>query len=144
VRESRSGPGRLLAKRHALSHLAVIGDFAAFMLFAALGRGQHGESQGAGEILVTGLPFFAAWLVFAAATGKYRIDRGLSMPRVAKSVALTWLMAWPLALALRATIQHRGIPPSFDIVALLANGVLLSTWRLLLQAVVRLTPKRRV
>jgi Protein of unknown function (DUF3054) len=142
VSESRSAIGRLLAKRHALSHLAVIGDFAAFMLFAALGRGQHGESRGAGEILVTGVPFFVAWLAFAAATGKYRIDRGMSLPRVAKSVALTWLMAWPVALALRAAIQHRGIPPSFAIVALLANGALLSAWRLLLQAMARPTPKR--
>jgi hypothetical protein len=37
-------------------------------------------------------------------------------------------VAWPIALALRAA-TGRGVPVSFDLVALLVNGALLVGWR---------------
>jgi hypothetical protein len=129
--------GRAFDKGYRFPALAVLGDFAVFMVFAGLGRGQHGESRGPGEIVVTGLPFFAAWIVVAALAGKYRANRRDTPADTARRTALTWLMAWPIALAIRAAVQHRGIPPSFDIVALIANGVLLCGWRVSLQAVTR-------
>ena len=38
-------------------------------------------------------------------------------------------MAWPLALILRAFWMRAGIPPVFDLIALVANAVLLLGWR---------------
>jgi hypothetical protein len=118
--------------------VAVLGDFAAFMLFAGLGRNQHGASRGAGETLITGLPFFVAWLLVAAAAGMYRHT---GPAKVARRTLMTWLLAWPFALLMRAGIQHRGIPLSFDLVALIANGIFLTGWRLTLQTVTRLKPR---
>ena len=62
------------------------------------------------SVVVVAAPFVVAWLVVAFFAGVYRSS---SLGRV----VLAWLVAWPIALALRAA-TGRGVPVSFDLVAL--------------------------
>ncbi len=107
----------------------IVGDAAAFLLFAGLGRDQHQESGGPFSVVVTAAPFLVAWFVVAAPTGL--VSRAWSSPgrRSLRKVGLAWLVAWPIALLLRAALQGRGIPLSFDLVALIANALFLLGWR---------------
>lgn len=80
-------------------------------------------------MLATAAPFLLAWFVVSPRLGVFRAGwRRQGFPAL-RQVALAWLAAWPIALLLRAALQRRGIPLSFDLVALLANGVFLLAWR---------------
>ena len=109
---------------------AVCGDAAVFVLFAFIGRSQHGESSGPWDTLMVAVPFFAAWFLVAAFRGMYRPAITKSVTETARLVGLNWLLAWPLSLLFRAAFQHRGIPASFDIVVLIVNAALLVSWRI--------------
>jgi hypothetical protein len=108
----------------------ILVDVVAFLLFAGLGRQQHHESGGAVTTLVIAAPFLAAWFAVAGFLGLF----GNEWPRcgTARSlqpVALAWLIAWPIALVLRAALQRRGVTVSFALVALAVNAVFLLGWR---------------
>ena len=104
------------------------GDVLCFLVFAALGRNQHNEAPGVLNVVETAWPFVAGWIVVAPLRGVLAIEPG--RPAVAaRGVLLAWPLAWPIALVLRAGLQHRDIPLSFDIVALLVNGAFLLGWR---------------
>lgn len=105
------------------------GDAVAFVLFAALGHEQHGESTGLGHIVGAALPFIAVWLVMSPWAGAYRLPRQLRLRQVLQRTGFAWLCAWPVALLLRALILQRGVPLSFALVALIANAVFLGVWR---------------
>lgn len=70
----------------------------------------------------------AAWLLIAPFRRAFARDHDQTLGAT-RGVIRAWPFAWPVALALRAGLQHRDIPPSFDVVALLANMVLLTGWR---------------
>jgi hypothetical protein len=106
-----------------------VGDGLAFLLFAGLGRDQHGESGSALSVLVTAAPFLAAWFAVSPRLGVFRAAWRRQGFLALRRVAAAWLVAWPIALILRAVLQGRGIPLSFDLVALLANGLFLLVWR---------------
>jgi hypothetical protein len=126
--------------RRLFTLVALLGDAALFVVFSALGRSEHSETRGFSEILYTASPFIAGWLLVAIARGAFRLDVSGKPARVARSTALTWLYAWPVGLALRALVQHRGIPVSFDLVALVVNACFLIGWRSAFQAVLRRVP----
>src|SRR5262249_54183127 len=92
-----------------------------FLVFAWIGRESHGEGGELNTVVIVAAPFVVAWLATAWWAGVYR------SPSLGRT-ALAWLVAWPLALALRA-LTGRGVPVSFDLVALVVNGVLLVGWR---------------
>jgi hypothetical protein len=53
----------------------VVGDAIAFLVFAAIGRGSHGEATGLAaipQIALTAAPFAAAWFIVAPFAGAYR------------------------------------------------------------------------
>ncbi len=108
----------------------ILTDAVAFLLFAGLGRQQHHESGGALMTLVIAAPFLAAWFAVAGFLGLF----GNEWPRQGaarslKPVSLAWLIAWPIALVLRAAPQRRGVTLSFALVALVVNAVFLLGWR---------------
>jgi hypothetical protein len=119
------------------SLILLVGDAAVLILFAALGRGQHHETSGLGEILYTASPFIVGWLVAGIARGAFQFRPAATPRQVVTSTSLTWLWALPLGLALRAVVQHRAIPISFDLVALLVNTCFLVAWRSAAQALLR-------
>lgn len=105
------------------------GDAVVFVLFAALGHEQHGESTGIGHIVGTAVPFIAGWLVMSPWAGAYRMPRRLELRQVLQRTGFAWLCAWPVALLLRALVLQRGIPLSFALVALITNAIFLGVWR---------------
>ncbi|MGH2389100.1 MAG: DUF3054 domain-containing protein [Chloroflexota bacterium] len=108
----------------------ILGDAAAFLLFAGLGRNQHHESGGALMTLVIAAPFLAAWFAvagFLGLLGNAWLRRGAVGSL--KLVGIAWLIAWPIALLLRAVLQRRGVTLSFALVALIVNAIFLVGWR---------------
>ena len=112
--------------------LLVVGDIIAFLLFARAGHAQHQETTALGSIVATAAPFVVAWLVCAPWLGAFgRLgSAATTRPRpLLTRTALAWIVAWPLALLLRAFWMREGVPLAFDVVALVANAVLLLGWR---------------
>jgi Protein of unknown function (DUF3054) len=97
-------------------------DTVLLLVFAGVGRRSHGE--GIGGLAVTAFPLVSGWLIAALASGALR-DRSLRL------ASLTWLAAWPLAMALRA-VTGRGLAPGFLIVSFLLPLALLLGARLLI------------
>lgn len=110
-----------------LSVLAA-GDAAAFVLFAAIGRGSHDSSTG--NALTTAAPFLAAWAALAPPLGAYPERASRSNEQAAKAPLLAWLVAVPCGCALRGVLQERMPAAPFWVVALVATLGLLEAWRL--------------
>jgi hypothetical protein len=79
--------------------------------------------------LETAWPFAGAWLLAAPLCGAFARAAFRSPAAAALAVIGSWLPAWLVALLLRAALQRRAIPISFDLVALLTNLLLLAGWR---------------
>ena len=109
----------------------AITDLAALLTFSSVGRSNHGEDLDIFSILVTALPFVAAWFTVSPFAGAYSraatASRGLAIP---KGILLGWATALPLALGLRGLLKSAVPPTPFIIVSLVATFSLLSVYRL--------------
>jgi|GEM_PF-570339 len=105
------------------------GDAVSFLVFAALGRAEHQTGLGLLQIIVTALPFMAAWYPVALWLRAFKPAAVASPLAAAKSIVLPWLLAWPLGLQVRALLLDRTIPFSFAAVVFATNLVLLAAWR---------------
>lgn len=116
--------------------LLIGGDTAALLLFAAIGRRNHGEGLQLWQTVNTALPFLVGWAVAASLTGAYSSKsstQGVGSAAVAASKA--WILGVPIALVLRS-VQRGYLPDkSFVIVSFVATGILLIGWRSALAAV---------
>ncbi|DBA92655.1 TPA: hypothetical protein ACH3X1_002868 [Trebouxia sp. C0004] len=114
--------------------LLVGGDTAALLLFAAIGRRNHGEGLQVLETFNTALPFLVGWAVAAGLTGAYSSTKDRSVSKAARTASKAWILAVPASLVLRS-IQRGYMPDkSFVIVSFIATGVLLIGWRSALAA----------
>jgi cation transport ATPase len=113
--------------------LLVIGDVLCFLIFVALGRSSHGEASGFAavpQIITTALPFIAGWFLVSPFVGAFRHKIMANPKAMAIRTALSWLLAWPVAMLLRGIFVDHGVPPlNFAIVVLLFNMLLLLVWR---------------
>lgn len=112
--------------------LLVIGDAAALMIFAAIGRASHGEEAGLtalAQVAETAAPFIIGWFAVAPLIGAYRADVTGAPPRMLARTALTWLIAWPVGLGLRALIRQTTIPLSFALVTFITVLTIMILWR---------------
>lgn len=110
--------------------ILVIGDILAFVLFAWLGRRTHTEAVGLdalAQMLETAAPFIAGWFLVSPIAGAFRA--GITPAQMVGRTAIAWLLAWPVALLLRALALQRGIPLSFALVTGATNLILLVGWR---------------
>jgi hypothetical protein len=105
------------------------GDAAAFLVFAALGHRDHGETSSVVSVVGTALPFIAGWFLVAPWAGAYNIGRGAPLKTVLVRTEVAWVCAWPVTLLIRAAALHRSIPLTFFVVTLLFNSVILLGWR---------------
>lgn len=122
----------------------VLGDILAFLIFAALGRRSHGAAAGLTalfEVIKTAAPFLLGWFAVAPWLKAYRDERSLTsnpnepqqrgplVRAMLKRTTLTWLVACPIGLVLRALFLWRGIPVSFAIVTFASTLLILGGWR---------------
>lgn len=114
--------------------LALAGDLAIFLLFAAIGRHSHGERSGILQVGETALPFIIGWLAAALALGAYTSAAFLSAGIAARRAVITAVGGVIIALVLRSIAEHRLVPIGFAAVALVFNLPLLVIWRVLLAA----------
>ncbi len=103
-------------------------DLVLILLFAALGRREHAESDALGETVRVALPFLVGWVVGAFATRLHR------RPLHPAAAARAWAVALPMGFVLRSAFG-RGLELSFMIVALGVLAALLLSWRLVWWAV---------
>ncbi|MCX6014933.1 MAG: DUF3054 domain-containing protein [Chloroflexales bacterium] len=99
-----------------------LSDVTVMLLFAAIGRQNHGESNPISAIIVTALPFIIAWSLVGWLAGQLH-----QHPRwqwLWQSVA-TNSIACAIGLLIRALWLQRGIPTSFAIVAFIVTTLFL-------------------
>ncbi len=112
-----------------LSPTLLIGDALAILLFAALGRVSHGMELAPAAVVATAFPFWAAWFGVGFWLRALR-EEAVHAPFSAwKKAALTWLLAWPIALQLRVLLTGRPAPFSFAANVFAINLLFLSGWR---------------
>src|ERR1700687_1565267 len=81
----------------------VIGDILVFLIFAFIGRRNHGEAVGLGAILqivVTAAPFAAGWFIVSPWLGAFKRGLETEPKQMATRTALAWLAALPVPIGL--------------------------------------------
>jgi hypothetical protein len=110
----------------------ALGDVFAFLIFATIGRGSHGETTGIAalpEVVVTAAPFAIGWFLVAPFVGAFRRDVVANPRTMAIRTALAWILAWPVGLLLRWLFVGRVPPLSFALIVLSFNLAVLLVWR---------------
>ncbi len=118
----------------------AVGDAIVFLIFAAIGRNNHGEASGLAaipQIVLTAAPFAIGWFIVAPFIGVFRRKLADEPKAMAMRTALAWLLSWPVGLLLRWFFVDRlKNPPTsagdftaFAIVTFLFNVVVLLIWR---------------
>ncbi len=118
----------------------AVGDAIVFLIFAAIGRNNHGEASGLAaipQIVLTAAPFAIGWFIVAPFIGVFRRKLADEPKAMAMRTALAWLLSWPVGLLLRWFFVDRlKNPPTsidaftaFATVTFLFNMVVLLIWR---------------
>jgi len=109
----------------------AIGDGLVLIVFVIIGLLNHEKGITAAGLARTALPLLGAWFVVSALDGNYR-EPGT------KRLVLTWAIAVPVAVTIRALILHHTVISkqiSFGIVALVITLAFLLSWRLVLKLI---------
>ncbi|GAB4816920.1 hypothetical protein N2152v2_003966 [Parachlorella kessleri] len=115
--------------------LLVAGDAAALLLFAVIGRLNHGEAVTAGAVWETASPFVLGWFLTAPFTGAFGKDaQGWDAGKAAGTAAKSWAVALPVGHAIRALGRGYLPPTPFLLATLGSTLVLLVGWRTALAA----------
>lgn len=111
--------------------LAAAGDAIIFLIFAGIGRANHGEVAGNAAVPTVGtaLPFLVGWFIAALAWRAYTANTLHSYRMGLTRVTVTWITGAIIALAIRSFLEHRVIPATFAAIAVGFNLVLLLLWR---------------
>ena len=132
---TKKNGGALKEGRSISLHIAVLalGDMLAFLAFAAIGRGSHGEETGLAaipQVILTAAPFAIAWFIVAPFVGVYRRELMADPRKMAARTLLGWVLSWPVAMALRGIFVDHAVPPwTFAVIALVVNAAFLLIWR---------------
>jgi hypothetical protein len=133
--DKNSGDTAVTKRRSSSRQIVVLasGDALAFLAFAAIGRGTHGEATGLAaipEVILTAAPFAIAWFIVASFVGVYRGDLVASPRKMARRTLVGWALSWPVAMALRGIFVNHAVPPlTFALIALVVNAAFLLLWR---------------
>ncbi len=117
-------------KNLAADRVLWVGDAAAYVLVTLLGFSTHGtlDTQSSGRILVTLLPFYAAWLLFATWGGVMQVDSPRPISWVFRS-GITAVLASPFASLLRGLWLKAPVLPVFVLVMAGVSGFAIMVWR---------------
>lgn len=105
----------------------VAGDVAAILVFAAVGRGNHGEGMFIGDVFATALPFLIGWFAVSPVAGTFgedarvrpRVEAAKSRSRSSRrrearrSEALVPTPPFRLSPSRRSRILHPSLPLTF-------------------------------
>jgi hypothetical protein len=111
--------------------VAAAADVAVVVVFVAIGRRSHGESESASGFLETLWPFLAGLAVGAGVTRLY------GSPLSWRRAVPAWLVTVAAGLALRIGVVGHEFKLSFAIVATTFLGLFLLGWRAVFLAVTR-------
>ncbi|WP_334173010.1 DUF3054 domain-containing protein [Sinomonas sp.] len=132
----------MTAEAPALSHrartavLALVGDAVVVLVFAALGRGFHGEANPVLGVLSTAWPF----LVGGAVGWSFPLVR--RRPRAVWPSGVTvWLGAYVVGMLLRG-LTGQGLALTFLVVAFCFLGLFLVGWRAAARWIARVVGRR--
>ncbi len=108
--------------RRSVDPWVVVADVIALLVFAAIGRQSHNETNPIGAVIATAAPFIVGWLVVAWPSG-------LLVPqRISRWVITTIganVIGCGLGLVMRSVWLQREIPLSFAVVSFFATSSLL-------------------
>ena len=124
------------ATRRIRPWVAAAADVAVVLVFVAIGRRSHGESESASGFFTTLWPFLAGLAVGAAVTRLY------AAPLAWRRAVPAWLLTVAVGLALRIGAVGHEFKLSFAIVATSFLGLFLLGWRAAYVAVARRRPSR--
>jgi hypothetical protein len=106
--------------------IAIAADAVAILVFAAIGRANHGESTSAHGIWHTAWPFLLGAALGLAATAYARVA-----PTSVRAGVRVWVWTLVIGMVVRAA-TGAGTALTFVIVAAIVLGVFLVGWRLVL------------
>ncbi len=120
--------------RTLLTAVSLSGDTVLLLIFAAIGRANHGDQEGGAVlgILGTAAPFLIGWYVAGTLLGVFSPTAFVTTRTSVFRTAKAWLTAGTLGLLLRSALEHHLTPLPFVIIALGFNLLTLTAWRLLL------------
>ncbi len=110
----------------------VAGDVVSFLVFTAVGLNSHKETVSPASVVAIAAPFIVGWFIVAPFLGAFgrRASAATTRPiPLLPRTALSWVVAWPVALLLRAAVFHGDITAAFAIVAFIFNTLFLLGWR---------------
>lgn len=119
--------------------LAPVLDFVVVLVFAAVGRRNHGEADALTGILTTAWPFLVGALIGWIIVWLWR--RGLTDGSRLDVGAVVWLSTVAFGMVLRH-LSGRGVQFSFVVVALIFNGLCMIGWRAVATMVTRRRARR--
>ncbi len=103
--------------------IAVLGDAAAILVFAVIGRANHHESTGTHGVWHTAWPFLLGAALGLAATAYARVS-----PTAVRSGVRVWVWTLVIGMVVRAA-TGAGTAIAFVIVAAVVLAVFLVGWR---------------
>jgi hypothetical protein len=123
--------------------ILLFGDLVALILFVYIGQRDHEllnhENPFLG-ILATTIEFALPWLIAAILLNAYPRTNRMSVRTVLGNAMVSWLVAAPLGLLLRAYILNRAIiPTSFFAATLFFGGLFIFIWRLVYIVIYRIS-----
>ena len=127
-------------KKHLrLISVVALGDLGVFLVFAILGKAEHGVALGQ-ALFRTALPFTVAWFAVSPWLGSYRASALRNLKETVWKIPLIWLLCGLVALFARALLYDRPIILVFVLVSIGVQGVSLIGWRCVLLLVVQRLP----
>jgi hypothetical protein len=109
----------------------IIGDTIVFLTFAFIGVTSHREAVSPLRIVMIAAPFALGWFIVAPLLGAFTHKKTATVHNMALTTLLAWLPAFILGITFRGlTGDHKVPPPSFIIITLISNTILLMLWRL--------------
>lgn len=132
--QSNAEENRISSKSFAdiLSRPALAaGDLGSLLVFASIGRSNHGEALDLGSVLYTALPFIIGWVALSPFLGAYTRQATASQGEVAAGLLPAWIVGISTGLALRGFLKGDIPPTPFILVSFAATFTLLFLWRCL-------------
>lgn len=131
-----------MRRRTTPSLLVLAGDLVCFVIFAVMGLRSHEDGITLSGLVRAAVPFQVGWIAANAVLGQpSKARRGVE--GLISSVLKPFVPAWIIGLVLRTLVFSRDFAPTFAIVALLTNLLLLGIWRMLVAHVVKPAPTSR-